>query len=447
MMDVIRKSFFGKAVSVSALVILVITMNSSMVFAASAAIKVKHEPPAYFVSEKRISVEIRIMAGTSDVRLIRCYFRAAEQADYVFIGMNPTHKGRYLHKGLYSGILPAPSKETQTIQYLFLIVDQNNQPIKTQVFTMNKQDGKDAPEWQQVISDGDIQVSTELADAPKSVPGFSDSIVMNVVESSARFGVVAGGIYSMEGSAAAGTAASTTGAAGSGGTVSTATGTVSTGTVATTGSAGAGTGAAATLATGTETAAAGTAAAAVIGTTTAVGAGLSTAAIIGIGVGAAAVVGGGFALAGGGGGDDSNGGGTGGTTPTTPVTDVLSTWEFHSKCANSGSESPVLLNIQLNETKGGSFSNNGIGQRDDYEGGITITTTLTGTFDAKTRVLSGIVSTTANKLPFSCTRRDNFSTSVPSGINDTGYQDAVEQGSTGCGTETGCILQVRFIRR
>jgi hypothetical protein len=184
-----------------------------------------------------------------------------------------------------------------------------------------------------------------------------------------------------------------------------------------------------------------------IGTTAAAaGAGLSTAAIIGIGVGAAAVVGGGFALADSSGGDDSasNGGSTGNTPP---ISDVISTWEFRNKCANSGSESPVLLNIQLNETKGGSFSNNGIGQRDDYQGGITITTTLTGSFDAKTRVLSGIASTTANKLPFSCTRRDNFSISVPSGINDTGYQDAVEQGSTGCGTETGCVLQVRFIRR
>ena len=436
-----RKSLFGRLVAVCVMSLFLMAADGSPVMAKTeTGIQVRHKAIAFFVPEKRIRLEARVIKGDSEIKLVRCYFRATEQADYVFVEMESAEKGTY------NAIIPAPSKDTTTLQYLFLVVDQNNQPIKTQVYTMNKKDSATVPSWQQLSSEGTIQVSTEIGEAQASVPGFSDSIVMNVVESSARFGVVAGGIYSMEGSAAAGTAASTTGAAGSGGTVSTATGTVSTGTVATTGSAGAGTGTAATLTGGAGSATAGTAATLIGTTAAAAGAGLSTAAIIGIGVGAAAVVGGGFALADSSGGDDSasNGGSTGNTPP---ISDVISTWEFRNKCANSGSESPVLLNIQLNETKGGSFSNNGIGQRDDYQGGITITTTLTGSFDAKTRVLSGIASTTANKLPFSCTRRDNFSTSVPSGINDTGYQDAVEQGSTGCGTETGCVLQVRFIRR
>jgi len=439
-MDVIRKSFFGKAVSVSALAMLVITMNSSMLYAAS-AIKVKHEPPAYFVPEKRISFEIRIMAGTSDIRLIRCYFRSAEQADYVFVAMNPTHKGRYLHKGLYSGILPAPGKDTQTVQYLFLIVDQNNQPIKTQVFTMNKQDGKDAPEWQQVSSDGDIQVSTELADAPKSVPGFSDSIAMDVIESSARFGVAAGGIYEINGATAAGAAGSASGTAGTaagGATASTAAGTGAAATeVGTTVAAGtaAGTGTTAAVTAGTVTAttvATGTAATVAV---TAVG--LSTATMVGIGVGAAALVGGGAAIAAGGSSNDEN----------TPTPDTVSTWEFHSKCANFSAEAPVLFNIQLNETKGNSFDGSGSGQRKDYGDGIPVTMSMTGNYDAKTRALSGVITTNTSKLAFSCVRHDNFSFAIPSGSNDTGYQNVFEQGSTGCGTESGCVMQIRFIRK
>ncbi len=428
MMRVMRRSFFGKAVSVSALVIFVISMNSSMVYAAS-EIKVKHEPPAYFVSEKRIGVEIRIMAGSSDIRLIRCYFRAAEQADYVFVAMNPAHKGRYLHKGLYSGILPAPGKDTQTVQYLFLIVDQNNQPIKTQVFTMNRQDGKDAPEWQQVSSDGDIQVSTELADAPKSVPGFSDSITMNVVESSARFGVVAGGIYEINGATAVGATGSASGTAGTsaaGATASTAAGTGAAATGAgTTAAVTAGTVATTTVATGTAATVAGTAV------------GLSTATMVGIGAGAAALVGGSAAIASSGSSNDEN----------TPTPDAVSTWEFHSKCANSSAEAPVVFNIQLNETKGNSFDGSGTGQRADYGDGIPVTMSLTGNYDAKARVMSGGITTTTSKLAFSCVRHDIFSFSIPSGSNDTGYQNVVEQGSTGCGTESGCVMQIRFVRK
>ncbi len=356
-----RKSLFGKAVSVFALVMFAITMNVSMGYTAAPAIKMRHDILEYFVAEKRIMVQAEVTQGAAGVKLMRCYFRATEYADYVFVGMTSEKDG------VYRGILPAPSKDTKTIQYLFLFVDQGNKAMKTQVFMVNKQDDKDTSEWQQVSSDGDIKVSTESDEAPKSVPGFSDSITTNVVESSARFGAVASG-------------------------------TVATGTAATAG-------------------------------TAAAGVGLSTGTMIGIGVGAAALIGGVAMI-------DSGGG-----------EDTISTWEFRSKCANSSVEAPVVFNVQLNETKGGSFSNNGIGQRDDYEGGISIDTTLTGTFDAKTRVLSGIVSTTTNKLPFSCTRRDNFSTSVPSGINDTGYQNAIEEGSIGCGTESGCVLQVRFIRR
>jgi hypothetical protein len=99
--------------------------------------------------------------------------------------------------------------------------------------------------------EGEIQVSTELAEAPEEVSGFSDSIGTDVVESNARFGVVAGGIY---GASAAG--------------------------------AGAGAGAAAAAGAGAATGAAG----------------LSTTAIVGIGAGVAAGVGGIAAAAGGGGG-------------------------------------------------------------------------------------------------------------------------------------------------
>lgn len=367
-MNVMRRSLLGKAILVFGLVLFIMSMSGVQVSAAAPAIRVKHEPPAYFVSEKRIRIETKITEGVSDVRLVRCYFRAVDQADYVFIGMIPEKEG-----GEYQGILPAPSKETQSVQYLFLVVDQNNQPIKTQVFTMNRQDGKDAPEWQQTSSDGDIQVSTELADAPKSVPGFSDSITTDVVESSARFGIAVGGIYPTASSTAAG------------------------------------------IITGT---------------------GLSKEAWIGIGVGAAALLGGIAALGGGGGGGDD-----------TPATTPTSTWEFHSRCANSSVEAPVVFNIQLNETNGGSVSGSGSGQRADYDGGIPVTMSMSGNYDVKTRVISGEITSSENKLPFSCQRTDSFSFAIPQGVNDTGYKDTNPKGSAGCGSESGCVIQIRFVKK
>jgi len=411
-MKAIKKSLFGKVVAVCVMSLFLTAANVSPVLA---EIQVRHKAIGFFVPEKRIRLEARVIKDDSEIKLVRCYFRATEQADYVFVGMEPSKQGAY------TAILPAPSKETMTIQYLFLIVNQNNQPIKTQVYTVSKKDSNTVPSWQQVSSEGTIQVSTEVGNAQASVAGFSDSITMDVVESSARFGVVTGGIYTASATSAAGTGAIASG------TVSTATGAATTGAAAT-GAGTAGAVAGGTVATGT---------AATAGTAAAAGIGLSTGAMVGIGVGAAALVGGAAVAANNSSGSDTE------TPPPTP--DTVSTWEFHSRCANSSVESPVVFNIQLNETKGGAFNGSGSGQRADYEGGIPITMSIdSGSYDAKSRVLSGRVTTTTTKLPLSCQRIDNFSFSIPS--NDTGYQNVVEQGNT-CGTESGCVMQVRFIKK
>ena len=238
---------FAQVLSFIAIAFFVLPVNAGSVLAKEAikaTTKIKHKPIKYFVSEKRIKLEAKV-TDKEGVSLVRCYFRAAEQADYVFVAMNAA-------SSLYQGILPAPSKDTEMLEYLFLVVNGKNQVVKTQTFKINKKDTEKVPSWQQVSAEGDIHVSTELAQAPETLQGFTDSIVMDIVESSARFGTVAGGIYlaSEAGGVSGAAAASTT-----------------------------------------------------AGTVTA-GAGLSTAAIIGMG---AAVAAGGAAAAGGGGG---GGGGT-----------------------------------------------------------------------------------------------------------------------------------------
>ena len=112
------------------------------------------------------------------------------EADFVFVQMTQTEPG------IFRAILPAPKESTDAIDYVFLAVNSEKQVVKTQAFTIPKNANEDnAPMWQQTGSEGNIIVKTELAEAPSELAGFSDSIVWDVVESSERFGVVAGGLY------------------------------------------------------------------------------------------------------------------------------------------------------------------------------------------------------------------------------------------------------------
>jgi hypothetical protein len=218
-MKYLRKSSIGQVCSFLAAMMLVMTSSPVPLFAQESAssdavqnaTKIKHEPIKYFVSGKRI----RIAADVTDpegVNVVRCYFKGKEQADFVFVPMTPG-------SSTYTAILPATAKNATSIEYLFLAVNNKNQVVKTQQFSVNIDASQPAPPWQDMAMEGPIKVSTELAQTPADLPGFSDSITMDVVESSLRFGFVAG-LYSALQMAAAGwvaggaaTASSASGAA------------------------------------------------------------------------------------------------------------------------------------------------------------------------------------------------------------------------------------------
>jgi len=185
-----RSNVLGRVLCFIAAALFVLPINGVGLFAKEGpevTSRVKHKPIKYFVPEKRIKVEATV-TDEQGVNLVRCYFRAVEQADYVFVAMNPG-------SSLYQGVLPAPSKDTETLEYLFLVVNGKNEVVKTQTFKVKKKDDDETPAWQQVSSKGDIHVTTELAQAPQVPPGFADSIAVDIAESSARFGVVVAGIY------------------------------------------------------------------------------------------------------------------------------------------------------------------------------------------------------------------------------------------------------------
>jgi len=95
------------------------------------------------------------------------------------------------------------------LEYIFLAVNQKDQVVKTETFRVEKKDEKEVPEWQKVTSEGEIRVSTELAKAPETLPGFKDSVTSDAVESAERFGTEVGIYTLLQGTTIAGIAAAT----------------------------------------------------------------------------------------------------------------------------------------------------------------------------------------------------------------------------------------------
>jgi len=178
----------------------------------------------YFVPGHRIQMDVQVTdpAGVSQVR---CYFRAQSQDSFLFVQM------RNYGDNWYSGILPAPSRETPYIEYLYLAVNGVNKVTKTQTLVVEQKDDDETPGWQEVSSEGDVNVYTELAEAPETIAGFSDSIVTDVVVSSSRFGFTTTGIYTASEISGAGGAAGAAATSTSGGTAGVSAGGLSTGAI------------------------------------------------------------------------------------------------------------------------------------------------------------------------------------------------------------------------
>ena len=166
--------------------LLVIPANMGVLFADDAVpgTKVMHKGLKYFVPGHRIRVEARI-EDKAGVEVVRCYFKAGNESDYVFVAMKKEGTS-----GKYAGTLPAPAEGTQSIGYLFLIVNGANQVVKTPPFTF-AMSVVDVPSWQTGLSEGNILVSTETGTSSQTLAGFSDSLTVDVAESAQRFGATA----------------------------------------------------------------------------------------------------------------------------------------------------------------------------------------------------------------------------------------------------------------
>jgi hypothetical protein len=189
-MKAFRSSLLAVVLRFIATGVLVVPVNATCLLAeeeAEVTTDLTHKPPPHFVPERRIALRSKI-GDKHGISRVRCYFRALQGEDYFFVPMIPVFD-------FYEGILPAPSKETEAIEYLFLVVNGRNHVVKTKVFQVEKKDKDNIPAWQQTGSRGEIRVITELAMPPETPVGFADAMAVEVAESYSRFGFVAKDLY------------------------------------------------------------------------------------------------------------------------------------------------------------------------------------------------------------------------------------------------------------
>ena len=156
---------------------------------AKATMKIAHKTPKYFVAGNRIMIEADIADRKYGIKETRVYFRAATEADFVFVTMIVGPR--------YHAVLPAPSENTEAIDYRILALNNNNVVYTSKAYVIKrKEDGKDGPKglpkWQLEPTAEEIQVFSELPALPTQVAGFADSIAIDAAASTARFGVVTG---------------------------------------------------------------------------------------------------------------------------------------------------------------------------------------------------------------------------------------------------------------
>ena len=226
----------------------------SLAQAAESQTKVVHKPlRGDYIPGFRIVVDAQIEAPTG-LLTARCYFKSKNDKNFAFVEMTSADAAAY------QATLPAPFVNSEEVHYLFVVVNNNKQVTRTQLFTLTEAETEEGTAWQDInevkevrvdkvqeaaeryvalfsknkgkyadrlasyqtaSKEGTIQVGTELNRNLVQVQGFLDSATVTQVPSAARYGLLAENLYSAEAVAAAGGTATAGGATAAGMTVAT----------------------------------------------------------------------------------------------------------------------------------------------------------------------------------------------------------------------------------
>lgn len=164
---------------------------------------IKHEAPKYFVTGERIALDANIESDNG-ITVARTYFKANDAINYNFVAMQCA-------KEMCKAVLPKPSHTTEGIEYLFLYVDNDKKVFKSKPYHVIADNKQEKPAYQNVNTSEKLHVSTELTNRPEAIEGFTDNILYDTVESTARFGIVAGLYTQISASSGAGATVATAG--------------------------------------------------------------------------------------------------------------------------------------------------------------------------------------------------------------------------------------------
>lgn len=139
-----------------------------------------HTPPEYLLPAARTKIIAKI-TDPKGVKLVRCYFRVAGQADYLFVPM------QQWADDTYSATLPAFNADTRVLQYRLLAVNKAGETTKTQEFAVATGHGlATVPPWQHTDRAGALLVTTESesrsAGRSRKGAGFSDTMILGLAE-------------------------------------------------------------------------------------------------------------------------------------------------------------------------------------------------------------------------------------------------------------------------
>lgn len=161
--------------------------------------EIVHAPLEEVQAGQRLNIYVEI-EDPKTVELVRVYFKTTDAAHYNFIPLDPSGEqdksyyekfksiGSDFEGIAYSGVLPALANSSGTLEYLILVKNAENVVVKSQTYTATVLPANDQDEEEKAP----ITVYTEVADNLSTVEGFADNIVLDSVESTVKFGVVAG---------------------------------------------------------------------------------------------------------------------------------------------------------------------------------------------------------------------------------------------------------------
>lgn len=106
-----------------------------------AELQIEHVPTGVVSAGERPSLAARVVDEDGDVELVRAYFKSLSGSDYLYV---PMSKGADA-ADRYVALLPAPSPDTQSIDYFLLAKSAAGAVVKSQNFTLDVTPGERTP--------------------------------------------------------------------------------------------------------------------------------------------------------------------------------------------------------------------------------------------------------------------------------------------------------------